>query len=78
MTSGNWVRFALTRPMLAAPGEDMDYSTGSTHLLSAILTQATGVSTWRFAKTPSPGRSASRYRSGHAIRRGSTSAATRC
>ena len=49
VTSGNWVRFALTRPMLAAPGEDMDYSTGNTHLLSAILTQATGVSTWRFA-----------------------------
>jgi CubicO group peptidase (beta-lactamase class C family) len=43
------VRHALSRPMTAAPGEDMDYSTGSTHLLSAILTKATGVSTWRFA-----------------------------
>jgi CubicO group peptidase (beta-lactamase class C family) len=27
----------------------MEYSTGSTHLLSAILTQATGTSTWQFA-----------------------------
>ena len=35
--------------MFAAPGEDMDYSTGNTHLLSAILTKATGVSTWQFA-----------------------------
>jgi CubicO group peptidase (beta-lactamase class C family) len=49
VTSGNWVRHALTRPMTAAPGEDMDYSTGNSHLLSAILTKATGVSTWRFA-----------------------------
>jgi CubicO group peptidase (beta-lactamase class C family) len=49
VTSGNWVRHALARPMTAAPGESMDYSTGSTHLLSAILAKATGVSTWRFA-----------------------------
>jgi CubicO group peptidase (beta-lactamase class C family) len=49
VTSGNWVRHALTRPMTAAPDADMDYSTGNSHLLSAILTNATGVSTWRFA-----------------------------
>ena len=49
VTSGNWVRHALTRPMTGAPGADMDYSTGNTHLLSAILTKATGTSTWRFA-----------------------------
>ena len=49
VTSGNWVQHALTRPMTAAPGASMDYSTGSTHLLSAILTKATGRSTWRFA-----------------------------
>ena len=28
----------------------MDYSTGNTHLLSAILTKATGKSTWQFAQ----------------------------
>lgn len=49
VTSRNWVQHALTRPMAAAPGAAMDYSTGNTHLLSAILTKATGHTTWRFA-----------------------------
>jgi len=49
VTSGNWVRHALARPMFAAPGEEMEYSTGNTHLLSAILTKASGKSTWQFA-----------------------------
>jgi CubicO group peptidase (beta-lactamase class C family) len=48
--SGNWVQYALNQPMLAEPGTDMDYSTGSTHILSAILTKATGKSTWQFAQ----------------------------
>jgi CubicO group peptidase (beta-lactamase class C family) len=48
--SRNWVQFALDRPMLADPGTTMDYSTGNTHLLSAILTKATGSSTWQFAQ----------------------------
>ena len=48
--SSNWVRHALTRPMLSAPGSTMIYSTGNTHLLSAILTKATGRSTWQFAQ----------------------------
>jgi CubicO group peptidase (beta-lactamase class C family) len=47
--SANWVRHALARPMFARPGEMMEYSTGNTHLLSAILTRATGRSTWQFA-----------------------------
>jgi CubicO group peptidase (beta-lactamase class C family) len=49
VTSRNWVRHALARPMFAAPGEEMEYSTGNTHLLSAILTKATRKSTWQFA-----------------------------
>jgi len=49
VTSRNWVRHALARPMFAAPGEEMEYSTGNSHLLSAILTRATGRSTWQFA-----------------------------
>src|SRR5688572_1925941 len=48
--SGNWVRYALNRPLVAAPGATMEYSTGNTHLLSAILTKATGKSTWQFAQ----------------------------
>lgn len=49
VTSRNWVRHALARPMFAAPGEEMEYSTGNSHVLSAILTAATGTSTWEFA-----------------------------
>jgi CubicO group peptidase (beta-lactamase class C family) len=48
--SPNWVRFALSRPLEVPPGETIEYSTGNTHLLSAILTRATGMSTWQFAQ----------------------------
>jgi CubicO group peptidase (beta-lactamase class C family) len=49
VTSRNWVRHALARPMFAAPGAEMEYSTGNTHLLSAILTKAANKSTREFA-----------------------------
>jgi CubicO group peptidase (beta-lactamase class C family) len=48
--SSNWVRHALTRPLINPPGTQMQYSTGNSHLLSAILTKATGKSTWQFAQ----------------------------
>jgi CubicO group peptidase (beta-lactamase class C family) len=48
--SANWVRHALGRPLVSSPGTAMIYSTGNTHLLSAILTRATGKSTWQFAQ----------------------------
>ncbi|HEX2187839.1 MAG TPA: serine hydrolase, partial [Longimicrobiaceae bacterium] len=48
--SRDWVRYALTRPMVEEPGGPMLYSTGNTHLLSAILTEATGRSTWAYAR----------------------------
>ena len=47
--SRNWVQFALTRPLVAEPGSVMDYSTGNSHLLSAILTKVTRTTTWQFA-----------------------------
>lgn len=52
VTSRNWVRSALARPVVAGRGEGgpMLYSTGSTHLLSAILTRATGSSTYAYAR----------------------------
>ncbi|HEX2717234.1 MAG TPA: serine hydrolase [Gemmatimonadaceae bacterium] len=50
VTSRNWVRYVLSRPMVADPGGPMIYSTGSTHLLSAILTRATKTSTLRYAQ----------------------------
>jgi CubicO group peptidase (beta-lactamase class C family) len=46
----NWVRAALERPVVAAPGERFIYSTGNTHLLSAILTEVTGQSTHAYAR----------------------------
>jgi len=48
--SSNWVGHVLARPMVDRPGGQMIYSTGSTHLLSAILTRATGSSTLAFAR----------------------------
>jgi CubicO group peptidase (beta-lactamase class C family) len=50
VTSPNWVRAALTRPIVADRGGPMIYSTGNTHLLSAVLTKATGMSTWAYAR----------------------------
>ncbi|WP_309658558.1 MULTISPECIES: serine hydrolase [unclassified Sphingomonas] len=42
VSSRNWVRFALARPFVDEPGGAMLYSTGNTHLLSAMLTLASG------------------------------------
>ena len=49
VNSRHWVRAVLAQPMVSTPGTSMEYSTGSSHLLSAILTQATGKSTHQFA-----------------------------
>lgn len=46
----NWVRAALAEPFDGEPGGAMLYSTGSTHLLSAILTRASGRSTLALAR----------------------------
>ena len=50
VTSKHWVRYALTRELETRPGAEMEYSTGNTHLLSAILTIATKKSTWQYAQ----------------------------
>src|SRR4029450_2346339 len=47
--SRNWVQHALARPLLSVPGTQMQYSTGNTHLLSAILSSAARTRTWQFA-----------------------------
>ena len=47
--SKNWVEYVLAQPLVEKPGGRMVYSTGSTHLLSVILTRATGMSTREFA-----------------------------
>jgi len=48
--SPNWVRYALARPFVDVPGGGWLYSTGNTHLLSAILTDASGETTLELAR----------------------------
>ncbi|MGH9372631.1 MAG: serine hydrolase domain-containing protein [Vicinamibacterales bacterium] len=48
--SRNWIQFVLDRPMISEPGTTMEYSTGSTHLLSAIITRVSKTSTHTFAQ----------------------------
>jgi CubicO group peptidase (beta-lactamase class C family) len=50
VTSGNWVAHVLTRQLIEEPAGRMIYSTGNSHLLSAILTKATKMSTFEFAR----------------------------
>jgi CubicO group peptidase (beta-lactamase class C family) len=44
ISSGDWVADALGREMVAEPGGRMLYSTGSSHVLGAVLAEATGLS----------------------------------
>jgi CubicO group peptidase (beta-lactamase class C family) len=48
--SPDWVQFALDLPMVAEPGTTYSYCSPATHLLSAVLTRATGMSTLEFAR----------------------------
>lgn len=50
VSSRDWVRAALARPFAADPGGPMLYSTGNSHLLSAILTLRAGRSTLALAR----------------------------
>ena len=49
--SRNWVQYALARPLVSEPGTSMEYSTGTSHLLSALLTRVTRMSTHQFAQS---------------------------
>ncbi|MEM7258344.1 MAG: serine hydrolase, partial [Pseudomonadota bacterium] len=50
ITSSNWIESALLRPMVAEPGTQMLYSTGSYHVLGAILSKVTGTSLLTLAR----------------------------
>lgn len=50
VSSPNWVRYALSRPFVEEPGGAMLYSTGSSHLVSAMLTRASGRNTRALAQ----------------------------
>ena len=48
--SGNWVAYALRRPMMDVPGGRMIYSTGSSHVLGAAIATVTGKSLLALAR----------------------------
>ena len=47
--SPDWVEDILSLPLSNEPGAVFHYSTGASHVLSAVLTEATGMSTCEFA-----------------------------
>lgn len=48
--SENWVDFVLNLPIVSAPGTNFDYFTGNTHLLAAIIQEATGRTLYDFGQ----------------------------
>lgn len=50
ISSDNWIEFALDQPMVDEPDGDMAYSTGTSHLLGAIIANASDMSTREFAE----------------------------
>ena len=48
-SSKHWAQFMLDQPMDYDPGTHFFYNSGASHLVSAILTQATGQSAFEFA-----------------------------
>jgi CubicO group peptidase (beta-lactamase class C family) len=51
VSSRDWVRYAITRPVVAEPGTARIYSTGNSHLLAAVVTQATGQNLWAYTRS---------------------------
>jgi CubicO group peptidase (beta-lactamase class C family) len=47
--ASNWVQAILGRPLVSGPGTTYNYSSGNTHVVSAVLEKATGMSICRFA-----------------------------
>lgn len=50
VAGSDWVGRAIRLPLRDPPGTRMSYSTGDSHLVSAILTEATGLSTRAYAQ----------------------------
>jgi len=50
MNANNAVQYILDKPMVAAPNTEWDYNSGSSHLLSAIITRTTGKPAEEYAK----------------------------
>lgn len=49
VNSDDWVKFVLDRPMAHNPGEVFNYNSGGSHLLSAIISRATGMNAHEYA-----------------------------
>ncbi len=60
----DWVAYVLGQPMEADPGSRFLYSSGNSHVLSAILQAASGKNTYDFARTTLSSRWASAIRPG--------------
>ena len=50
LASDNWVDYVLNSPAVSRPGTVFNYFTGNTHLLSAIIQEATGQTAYEFGK----------------------------
>ncbi len=50
VSNRDWVKAAIGRPLIFEPGTHFQYSTGNSHILSAILSARTGVSTQAYAE----------------------------
>lgn len=48
--TNNWVKSILSREMIHEPGEKFNYSSGLSHVLSAIIAKASGMSTEQFGQ----------------------------
>ena len=51
VTTANHLQYIIDLPLVAIPGTIFNYSDGASHLLSVIITEATGINTLDFAKT---------------------------
>jgi len=48
--SDNWIRTTLNQTLISNPGDEFHYTTAGTHILSAILTKSTGMTSFEFAE----------------------------
>lgn len=49
INSGNQIEYVLQKPLVATPGQQFTYNSGAVHILSVVLTKATGMNTLAFA-----------------------------
>ena len=49
-SSRDWVKFVLDTPMATQPGQSFNYSSGNSHLLSAIVQKTSRMNTYDFAQ----------------------------